>query len=65
MSMLPTKNYNSSTMLFKAPVILSHAYFLVANPIEEEVVPSLYKYHDLVRYSAIILRLANDLETSP
>ncbi|KAL0422438.1 UNVERIFIED_CONTAM: 1,8-cineole synthase, chloroplastic [Sesamum latifolium] len=36
-----------------------------ANPIEKEVVPSLYKYHDLVRYSSIILRLANDLETSP
>ncbi|KAK4438098.1 (-)-alpha-terpineol synthase [Sesamum alatum] len=48
-----------------APVILSHAYFLVANPIQNEVVRSLYKYHSIVRYSAMILRLANDLETSP
>ncbi|KAL0384406.1 UNVERIFIED_CONTAM: (+)-sabinene synthase, chloroplastic [Sesamum radiatum] len=34
------------------------------NPIESEVVQSLYKYHNLVRYSSIILRLADDLETS-
>ncbi|KAL0357020.1 UNVERIFIED_CONTAM: (-)-alpha-terpineol synthase [Sesamum calycinum] len=56
---------NNAWISISAPVILSHAYFLVANPIEEELVPSLYKYHDLVRYSAIILRLANDLKTSP
>ncbi|KAL0422437.1 UNVERIFIED_CONTAM: (-)-alpha-terpineol synthase [Sesamum latifolium] len=56
---------NNAWISISAHVILSHAYFLVANPIEKEVVPSLYKYHDLVRYSSIILRLANDLETSP
>lgn len=48
-----------------APVILTHAFFLITNPIQNDVVHSLYKYHDLVRYSAMLLRLANDLGTSP
>ncbi|KAI3445790.1 hypothetical protein Pfo_002455 [Paulownia fortunei] len=48
-----------------APVILSHAFFLVTNPIEKEAVQSLYKYHNIVRCSSMILRLANDLGTSP
>lgn len=47
-----------------APVILSHAFFLVTNPIKKEAVQSLYKYHNIVRCSAMILRLANDLGTS-
>ncbi|KAK4401820.1 (-)-alpha-terpineol synthase [Sesamum angolense] len=47
------------------PVVLFHAYFLVTNPTEEEAVRSLYKYHGIVRFSAMILRLANDLATSP
>ncbi|KAI3473714.1 hypothetical protein Pfo_031355 [Paulownia fortunei] len=42
------------------PVMLSHAYFLVTNPIEKEAVQSLYKYHNIVRCSSMILRLAND-----
>ncbi|KAI3445787.1 hypothetical protein Pfo_002452 [Paulownia fortunei] len=48
-----------------APVVPSHAYFLVKNPIEKEAVQSLYKYHNTVRCSSMILRLANDLGTSP
>ncbi|KAL7119303.1 hypothetical protein ACP275_02G055100 [Erythranthe tilingii] len=48
-----------------APVILSHAFFLVTNPINKEAVRSLYEYHNIVRLSAMILRLANDLGTSP
>ncbi|KAK6156766.1 hypothetical protein DH2020_011014 [Rehmannia glutinosa] len=48
-----------------APVILSHAFFLVTNPIKKEVVQSLYKYHNIVQCSSMILRLANDLGTSP
>uniref|UniRef100_A0A1W7HBY2 Putative limonene-myrcene synthase n=1 Tax=Scoparia dulcis TaxID=107240 RepID=A0A1W7HBY2_SCODU len=48
-----------------APAILSHAYFLLTNPIEKEAVESLYEYHDIVRWSAMVLRLANDLGTSP
>ncbi|KAL2254471.1 UNVERIFIED_CONTAM: (-)-alpha-terpineol synthase [Sesamum indicum] len=56
---------NNAWISISAPVVLSHAYFLVANPIEKEVIPSLYKYHDLVRYSATVLRLADDIATSP
>ncbi|PIN03535.1 (-)-alpha-terpineol synthase [Handroanthus impetiginosus] len=48
-----------------APIILSHGFFLVTNPIEKEAVESLYKYHNIVRCSTMILRLANDLGTSP
>ncbi|KAK6156767.1 hypothetical protein DH2020_011015 [Rehmannia glutinosa] len=47
-----------------AHVILTHAFFSMTNPIEKEVVQSLYKYHHIVRYAAIILRFANDLGTS-
>lgn len=56
---------NNAWISISAPVILSHAFFLVTNPIEEEAVQSLYEYHDLVRHSAMILRLTNDLATSP
>ncbi|PIN18645.1 (-)-alpha-terpineol synthase [Handroanthus impetiginosus] len=48
-----------------APVILCHAFLLLANPIEIEVVQSLFKYHNVVRLAGIILRLVNDLGTSP
>ncbi|KAM3219800.1 terpineol synthase, chloroplastic [Capsicum annuum] len=48
-----------------APVILVHAYFLVANPVNKEALHYLEdNYHDIIRRSALILRLANDLGTS-
>ncbi|XP_059313802.1 terpineol synthase, chloroplastic-like isoform X2 [Lycium ferocissimum] len=47
-----------------APVILVHAYFLVANPVNKEALHYLENYHDIIRCSALILRLANDLGTS-
>ncbi|KAK6156795.1 hypothetical protein DH2020_011043 [Rehmannia glutinosa] len=47
-----------------AHVILTHAFFFYDKSIEKDVVQSLYKYHDIVRYAAIILRFANDLGTS-
>ncbi|KAG6422038.1 hypothetical protein SASPL_118599 [Salvia splendens] len=47
------------------PVILSHTFFLITNPIQKTAVESLYQYQDLVRCPAVILRLANDLATSP
>lgn len=46
------------------PAILSHGFFLVTNPIHKESVRSLYEYHSLVRCSSMILRLADDLQTS-
>ncbi|KAL8042389.1 hypothetical protein ABFX02_09G047300 [Erythranthe guttata] len=56
---------NNAWISISAPVILSHAFFLVTNPINKEAVRSLYEYHNIVRFSAMILRLANDLGTSP
>ncbi|KAL8542455.1 hypothetical protein ACS0TY_003352 [Phlomoides rotata] len=45
-------------------VMLSHEFFLLKHPIQEEAVQSVYEYHNIVRYSAVILRLINDLGTS-
>lgn len=47
-----------------AHVILSHSFFSVTNPIEKEAIQCLEKYPDIVRWSATILRLADDLATS-
>ncbi|KAK6145713.1 hypothetical protein DH2020_022533 [Rehmannia glutinosa] len=55
---------NTAWITVSGPVMLTHAFFLVTNPIEKEAVQSLYKYHDIVRYSSTIIRLANDLSTS-
>nr|AHI50308.2 limonene-myrcene synthase [Erythranthe lewisii]AHI50309.2 limonene-myrcene synthase [Erythranthe lewisii] len=56
---------NNAWISISAPVMLSHEYFLVANPIDNEAVQSLYEYHNIVRCSAMVLRLSNDLGTSP
>ncbi|KAL0357022.1 UNVERIFIED_CONTAM: (-)-alpha-terpineol synthase [Sesamum calycinum] len=55
---------NNAWISISAPLTLSHTYFVVANPIENEVAGSLHKYQDVVRYSGTILRLADDLGTS-
>ncbi|PIN20465.1 1,8-cineole synthase [Handroanthus impetiginosus] len=47
-----------------APVILGHAFFLVANSLEKEAIQRLFKYHNMIRLAGVILRLANDLGTS-
>ncbi|XP_059431229.1 myrcene synthase, chloroplastic-like [Corylus avellana] len=47
-----------------APVILVHAYFLVTNPITNEGLDCLEEYPDIIRWSSMILRLADDLGTS-
>ncbi|KAL0335050.1 UNVERIFIED_CONTAM: (-)-alpha-terpineol synthase [Sesamum radiatum] len=56
---------NNAWISISAPLTLWHTYFVVANPTENEVVGSLHKYKDIVRYSGMILRLADDLGTSP
>ncbi|KAL0384409.1 UNVERIFIED_CONTAM: (-)-alpha-terpineol synthase [Sesamum radiatum] len=56
---------NNAWISSSVPVVLFHAYFLVTNPTEEEAVRSLYKYHGIIQFSAMIFRLANDLATSP
>ncbi|XP_047983709.1 (R)-limonene synthase-like isoform X2 [Salvia hispanica] len=60
----PTLNEytNNGSISSSVPVILSHTFFLITNPIEKA---SLYEYHELIRCSSMILRLTNDLATSP
>ncbi|TXG55305.1 hypothetical protein EZV62_020561 [Acer yangbiense] len=45
-------------------LLLVHAYFSVSQSITKEALESLYKQHNLMRYSSIIFRLCNDLATS-
>lgn len=44
--------------------IISHIYFWVTDPLEEEGAQIMHKYHDLVRASSMILRLVDDMGTS-
>nr|AQY54366.1 1,8-cineole synthase [Salvia officinalis]QJX58325.1 1,8-cineole synthase [Salvia fruticosa] len=44
--------------------ILSHLFFRLTDSIEEEAAESMHKYHDIVRASCTILRLADDMGTS-
>jgi (-)-alpha-terpineol synthase len=46
------------------PVILVHAYFLATNPITKDTLDCLEEYPNIIRYSSMILRLADDLGTS-
>ncbi|GER41896.1 monoterpene synthase-like protein [Striga asiatica] len=55
---------NNAWISISAPVILTHAYFFVTYPIDNHAIKSLYEYHNIIRCSSIILRLANDLGTS-
>lgn len=48
-----------------AHLILTHVFFLITNPIQEEAVVSVRNYHNIIRCSALVLRLADDLGTSP
>ncbi|KAL5713068.1 hypothetical protein ACHQM5_015181 [Ranunculus cassubicifolius] len=47
------------------PVILFHAYFLSKHVITKEALQSIEVYPDIICWSSMILRLANDLGTSP
>nr|GLL32451.1 terpene synthase 10-like isoform X1 [Ipomoea trifida] len=48
------------------PLTLVHAFFYFNNPVEDAAaLHCLTQYHQIIRLSAIILRLANDKATSP
>uniref|UniRef100_A0A6N2KRP2 Terpene synthase metal-binding domain-containing protein n=1 Tax=Salix viminalis TaxID=40686 RepID=A0A6N2KRP2_SALVM len=47
-----------------APVFLVHAYFYVSSPTTEEALHFMEEYPDIIRWSSMILRLADDLGTS-
>ena len=46
------------------PVILVHAYFYVLIPTAEAASHFMEEYLDIIRWSSMILRLADDLGTS-
>ncbi|KAI3499948.1 hypothetical protein L1887_35762 [Cichorium endivia] len=45
-------------------VILNHGYFLIKKEINNDVVESVEKYNDILKWSSMIFRLCNDLGTS-
>nr|GME01646.1 (-)-alpha-terpineol synthase-like [Ipomoea batatas] len=47
------------------PLLLIHAYFCITNSINIEDLQHLEQYPGIIRCSAMIVRLANDLGTSP
>ncbi|KDP35323.1 hypothetical protein JCGZ_09482 [Jatropha curcas] len=47
-----------------APVILVHGYFLLKTPITTDALKALNEYPSIIRWSSMILRLADDLGTS-
>ncbi|XP_041012261.1 myrcene synthase, chloroplastic-like [Juglans microcarpa x Juglans regia] len=47
-----------------APLILVHSYFFVTNPITKEALDLLEDYPNMLRWQAMIVRLADDLGTS-
>ncbi|XP_038679553.1 terpene synthase 10-like [Tripterygium wilfordii] len=47
-----------------APTMLVHTC-LITNPLSNDILKSLAKYPDILRYSSMIVRLADDLGTSP
>ncbi|PIN19467.1 1,8-cineole synthase [Handroanthus impetiginosus] len=46
------------------PMFLYQLYFLVTNPVEKESIKYLDEYHDIIRWSSMIARLADDVATA-
>ncbi|WMV16197.1 hypothetical protein MTR67_009582 [Solanum verrucosum] len=47
------------------PVLIMHAYFCITNPIKEDELECLNHYPPIIYSPSLILRLVNDLGTSP
>ncbi|XP_059456694.1 myrcene synthase, chloroplastic-like [Corylus avellana] len=47
-----------------AQVMLVHVYFSITNPITKEALDCLEEFPNIIRWSAVVLRLADDLGTS-
>ncbi|XP_058215794.1 terpene synthase 10-like isoform X1 [Rhododendron vialii] len=56
---------NNAWISISAPAILTHAYFLCTNPITPEGSECSNKYPNIFQWSGTILRLADDMGTSP
>ncbi|KAI3717706.1 hypothetical protein L1987_69483 [Smallanthus sonchifolius] len=63
---IPTlQDYVDNAWLSESGVlILTHGYFLVNQEMKKEVVESLERYHDLMKWSSMLFRLYNDLATA-
>ncbi|XP_019155649.1 PREDICTED: terpene synthase 10-like [Ipomoea nil] len=56
----------NSWISISCPLILVHGFFYVNNPVEDSAaLHCLTDYHQIIRLSSMILRLANDKGTSP
>ncbi|GFS37475.1 terpene synthase-like sequence-1,8-cineole [Actinidia rufa] len=55
---------NNAWISISASVVLAHAYVLCTNPIVKEGLECVEKHPNLIRWTATILRLADDLGTS-
>ncbi|XP_044461392.1 terpene synthase 10-like [Mangifera indica] len=55
---------NNAWISISGPVLLVHAYFLATDPITEETIECLEEYSNIIRWSSMILRLADDLGTA-
>uniref|UniRef100_M1CHJ1 Monoterpene synthase 2 n=1 Tax=Solanum tuberosum TaxID=4113 RepID=M1CHJ1_SOLTU len=55
---------DNAWMSIGIPVIVINVFFCVTNPITKEAIESLSKYPHIIRCSATIIRLADDLATS-
>nr|T1RRJ4.1 RecName: Full=(-)-endo-fenchol synthase, chloroplastic; Short=Alpha fenchol synthase; Short=LsFENS; AltName: Full=Alpha pinene synthase; AltName: Full=Limonene synthase; Flags: Precursor [Lavandula stoechas]AGN72801.1 alpha fenchol [Lavandula stoechas] len=56
---------NNARVTITCPTILSQIYFALASPIEKPVIEVMYKYHDILYLSGMLLRLPDDLGTAP
>ncbi|KAJ6349211.1 hypothetical protein OIU77_006738 [Salix suchowensis] len=56
--------FDNAWVSIAAPVILVHAYFYVSSPTAEEASHFMEEYPDIIRWSSMILRVADDLGTS-
>nr|ARA91313.1 3-carene synthase [Lavandula x intermedia]ARA91314.1 3-carene synthase [Lavandula x intermedia] len=54
----------SSRISISCPTIISQIYFTLETSIEKSAIESMYKYHDILYLSGMLLRLPDDLGTS-
>ncbi|XP_011623138.1 (-)-alpha-terpineol synthase isoform X2 [Amborella trichopoda] len=56
---------NNSRVSSSVPVLLVHVYFLIAQSITQEAIDDITTESRLIYWSSMVLRLCNDLVTSP
>nr|QJX58307.1 monoterpene synthase 7 [Salvia fruticosa] len=56
---------NNSCISIGAPTVISQVYYTLGSSKEKSVRESLYKYNHIIRLSGLLVRLPDDLGTSP